>query len=161
MSLLLNKQNTDTPRNPTQLTLKPHQKPLPPTYKPIQSQRQRSLFPSLTSPTAKYNCSNQPRAEGRLTQIIEDLIDRITDALEIITSCTVPHLLTKLPTQTNQQQLDPQQTLHRHQKHTKHRHLQCPSLPKPHLYLSKCLPSPVTILPPTYYRYLAHNFQPP
>ncbi len=47
MSLLLNKQNTDTPRNPTHpCTLTPNQKPLHPLYKPIKSQQQHSiLFP--------------------------------------------------------------------------------------------------------------------
>jgi len=52
MSLLLNKQNTDTAWNPTRFTLTPHQNPLHPTYKPIQSQQQHFIFPPLSLPTA-------------------------------------------------------------------------------------------------------------
>jgi len=163
MSILLNKQTTDTPQNPTHpITSTPNQKPLHPPYKLIQSQPQRSfLFPPLPLPTAKHDHSNQPRAKCRLTQTIADLFESLTAALETFTSHTVPNLLIKMPTQTHQQKPDPQQTHYRCQKHTKHQHSQRPQLLKPHLHHNKCLPSSVTSFPPTYHRYLAHNFQPP
>jgi len=54
----------------------------------------------------------------------------------------------KMPHQTCHQNLDPQQTHHCHQNHTKHRHLLSPPLPIPHPNFSRHLSFPVNICPP-------------
>jgi len=163
ISLLLNNHNLATHRNPIKpIPLTPYQNTQHHQNTSIRSQQKRSFpSPPLPLPMAKQVHRNQPRAKCQLTLTIVNVFNSITAALEMLTSPTVPNLLTQLTTQTHSQKLDPQQINHRHQKHTKHRHLPCPLLPNLHPYLRQCLPFTVTTPHPTYHRYLAHNFQPP
>jgi len=78
-----------------------------------------------------------------------------------ICSHNATNLSNRSQPQTHQQNLDPQQTHQSHRNHTKYHFFLNPSLPTFHPHFSKCLPFPVQIHPPTYYCYLANNFQPP
>jgi len=99
-----------------------------------------------------------------ITAVIETLAPRKATNLLILTPPPrkATNLLILMPPWTCQQKLDPQQTHHRHKKHTKHRHFLLPSLPSPSPHFTKCLPFLATIRFPsfkTYHRYLASNFR--
>ncbi len=151
-----------------------------PTPSPTATAQNHSPIPSLPPEKATTDPTNQPgthpihpdsptswlrdafepvfKALDRLANKIQGLHTAITETL---TSCNASNLLTNLPPQSHHQNLDPQQTHHRHQNHRKHRHFLSPPLPIPHPNLSKRLPFSVNIRLPTYHRYLANNFQPP
>jgi len=76
-------------------------------------------------------------------------------------SRNAPNPRNRIPTQTIQQNLHPQQTHHCHRNHTKHRNFLWPPLPIFHSHFRKYLSLPVHIYLPNYLRYLANNFQPP
>ncbi len=120
--------------------------------------------PLLQKPTTHWihdTIAPVVQAVNRLAAAFADLSNSIMATVETLTSCNVTNHFTKMPTHTTQQALDPQQTHHRHQKHTKHRQFRCPPLPNSHPHLSHNQPVQVTTRLPIYYRYLAHNFQPP